>query len=478
MTAAPRSLQFHFRLQQATGLLVLSLLLLSCTEETPQEPSASVVPSVTWEKPFELTSYTTFSTLLSRDTVRLSWVLYDTSMTNLAVWYRKIPKSEWTFLKLVPAIKQRTDVEVALWDAPAWRFAIARTDTLEMDSTAVIGIEQEAAYFIEPRENTIYFNSDSVLIHWRPKTDRPIRAILEYTKMGNEDWKEGVILGPADTVFTWTDNPLGQGGCYQMRLSFIDAPPSYVRGVMFGGFEVHKPQENAILYRFLPVDIDAEIHIPHCMNQDGETVYEFSSDGGSSWREVDKGWRLTADATNNAALRVSELTMGVSQIISPVIIEDRSTTFFELNPGLEMRYRHSGFRSTRYGSDTTYAEWYTIHVDDEIVHNDRIEYPCTITIERDGEAPTTEKHSLYQSRDGQQMISGNFGPFSFGEIFGLHDISIDSEQFSIVHSQGPDYVDRSFYVVERGRGISTGYHTHVSGHINPVGSGHRYVLMD
>lgn len=455
---------------------LLCLLFAACEDAMPVQDD---LPAVSF-MPFELVSHTSPENISPLEPVRLRWILRDTTIGHLRIWYQMDQQSTWYRVRdTIPAAALQYDFPVNPMSVSQWRFAISRTNGRDMDSTALLTIDRRQVFFVEPVRNALFFRSDSLRIHWRPKSEGINFVTIEIATQGKNNWHHGLTLGIADTVYTWVRPPFYAGGCNKMRISVQDWDAwSYVEGLQFVSFQINYPRKGDVLYRFLPVNIEDEIVIPDCMKPGIETRYEFSVDGGSSWREVERSWVVHDAATAEAMLRVTQPTLGVSETIGPFSIEDRSTAYFSLKPGMQFRYRHHGFRSSPGYHDTTWAEWVFVHVDDEIVRDGRTEYPCTITVEKDGGGTTVSTRLLWQEHEGQRLIKGDFQPFSMGEIAGIHDVSIDRTGGHTVHSSSPSHTESSSYNTVRDRGMTRASRSRVTGHVPPMADGHEYRLYD
>ncbi|MCB2205815.1 hypothetical protein KQI65_13810 [bacterium] len=444
------------------------------------QQQSETAPPAAWEKPFALLSYLTPDTIAPLPAPRLRWVLYDSTIREVSIWYQKDALPRWNYIETVPAALPYYDVPVDLADISSVRFAVTRVNGKERDSSAVLTVDKQQVYLLEPVDGMLYLRSDSLRIHWRPLVDGIEKVQIEIATEGKDDWHHALMLTRADTVYTWVRPPFYAGGCNKMRISAQYWNTwSTVEELKFASFNVDHPREGDVLYRFLPASIEDEIIIPDCMTPAESTQYALSTDGGVSWNDVEKEWVVMAEATTSAMLRVTQPTLGMTATTGPFTIEDRSATYFALQKGMELRYMRADVKvGLHLPSDTVLTQWLTVHIDDEIVRNGRTEYPCTVTVRDGNGTSTTSTQLLWQERSGQQLIKGDFEPFSLGEIFGIHDASIDEFSNNLVIQQTPTSTTTRRYRTERGRGLVSAAHTVVTGHITPTSQSRTYQLLD
>ena len=464
------------------GVLLAALLLLclSCQEDLPVQQQSDTVPSASWKKPFSLLTYLTPDTIAPLPAPRLRWILYDSTIHEVSLWYQKDSLPRWNYIATVAAVLPYYDVPVDFADIARVRFAITRVNGKERDSSAVLIVDKQQVYFLEPANDMLFLRSDSLRIHWRPRVEGIEKVQIEICTEGKDDWHHALVLTRADTVYTWARPPFYAGGCNNIRISAqYWGTWTTVEGLKFASFNVHHPVEGDVLTRFLPARIEDDISIPDCMTPAEATEYALSTDSGVSWNIVERDWVVMAQATTTALLRVTQPTLGMSVTTGPFTIVDRSATYFALQKGMEIRYMRADITSKQHQpSDTNLRLWLTVRIDDEIVRNDRTEYPCTVTIRDEHGTSSTSPQLLWQEQSGQQLIKGDFEPFSLGPIFGIHDASITEFTNSIVTGQTEIITSNNSYRTERGRGLVSPAHTVVTGHIFPVTQSRIYQLQE
>lgn len=339
---------------------------------------------------------------------------------------------------------------------------------------------------VEPEANELRLKTDTNRFTWIIMDDAIASVELRWSLAGTGTWTSGWTKQASDSTFVWENPPFSTGSVdFEMR-GHYDASSgggvtewTSVRGVGYGEFSITAPPAGTIFRRFLKAQISGKVIVPPGFGTASETVYEVSTDGGTTWSATSSDWTILQPASTNAYVRMRHEGMGRTSASGPYIIEDRSSEYFSLSPGKTFRYYVFGTDATPSYTDTTSRSWYTITVLRERAGIGRTEYECSIVIEAPDGSRSTSTGLLWRQHDGQQMIGGSFEPFKNVNLPGIHDISVDILNSSIVHgTPGEIPISSTRYETRRGKGIvSKTYATAVS-RIPPRGYGTHYRLLE
>ncbi|MCZ7555430.1 MAG: hypothetical protein M5R41_03375 [Bacteroidia bacterium] len=458
-----------------TGLL---LLLSACSKEQGTEPDVPPPPPVTSKQPFRITSPTDTALVSARQTITLRWVLLDTALSALTVHYRYTSEIQWRQLVFTSAQTGEISFDVKRFKYPTFKLAISTTDEKHWDSSGVITLDDRPVRLITPTDGAIFVGQPEVTFTWEAREPGIEMVQIQWSIHGGP-WQFGYLRLTSDSSFHPVDAPFTTGQCVDFRIRAFDwSGWSYTRSVAFAEFELRSPAEGGVLYRWLPLEISATVNIP-CDKNRGEVQYELSLDEGRTWLQVEQGRRITEDARSGVMLRMTHTGTGWVRTHSAIRIEDRSSEYFSLSPGKTFRYYVFGTDATPSFTDTTSRSWHTITVLRERSGIGRTEYECSIVIETPDGSRSTSTGLLWRQHDGQQMIGGSFEPFKNVNLPGIHDISVDILNTSIVHgTPGEIPISSTSYETRRGKGIvSKTFATAVS-RIPPRGYGTHYRLLE
>ena len=462
------------------------LLLTACSNEQSNEPNIPDPPPVTWNRPFEITFPKEPVTYIRRYPVSIQWKIYDSSLATLDLYYRSMDEAFWTKDSRVSAKSRSFTFQPNHFAAKKYRFALSTPDGTYWDSTSVVSLDLLPLMLVEPQAGELRLKTDTNRFTWVVADDAIEFVELRWSPAGKESWTTGWTNFASVCRLVWGKSPVATGSVdFEVRGRYYPSSGggvtdwTYVRGVGYGEFLITAPLAGTVFRRFLPAQISASVNVPPGFGTASETVYEVSTDGGTTWESISSNWTVMQPASMNVYVRIRHEGMGRTSVSGSCNIEDRSSEYFSLSPGKKFRYYVFGTDATPSYTDTTSRSWYTITVLRERAGIGRTEYECTVLIERADGSSSSSTGLLWRQHDGQQMIGGDFEPFRNVNLPGIHDISVDILNTAIVHgTPGEIPISSTRYETRRGKGIvSKTYATAVS-RIPPRGYGTHYRLLE
>ncbi|MCZ7555431.1 MAG: hypothetical protein M5R41_03380 [Bacteroidia bacterium] len=466
-----------------TGLL---LLLSACSKEQGTEPDVPPPPPVTWKQPFEITFPKDTVTYFRSHPVTIRWVLYDSTLATLDLYYRSLDEDFWTKESRISAATRSFTFQPNRFSAKKYRFALSTTDGSYWDSTSVVSLDRVPLMLVEPEAGQLRLKTDTNRFTWIIMDDAIAFIELRWSPAGTGAWTNGWTKQASVSTFVWENPPFSTGSMdFEIR-GHYDASSgggvtewTSVRGVGYGEFSLTAPPAGSVFRRFLKAQISSTVIVPPGFGTAAETVYEVSTDGGTTWSATSSDWTILQPASTNASVRMRHEIMGRVTASGPYIIEDKSSEYFSLSPGKVFRYYVYRVDETRYSRDTTSKAWHTITVLRERAGIGRTEYECSIAIETPDGSRSTSPGLLWRQHDGQQMIGGYFEPFKNVNLPGIHDISVDVLTTRILHgTPGEIPISSTSYETHRGKGIVSKTNTTAVSRMPPQGYGTHYILLE
>ncbi len=466
-----------------TGLL---LLISACAKDQVTEPDVTLPPPVTWKQPFEIMFPKDTVTYFRHHPVTIRWELYDSSLATLDLYYRSLDEEFWTKDSRIIATARSFTFQPNQFAAKKYRFALSTTDGKFWDSTAVVSLDRVPLMLVEPEANELRLKTDTNRFTWIIMDDAIASVELRWSLAGTGTWTSGWTKQASDSTFVWENPPFSTGSVdFEMR-GHYDASSgggvtewTSVRGVGYGEFSITAPPAGTVFRRFLKAQISGKVIVPPGFGTASETVYEVSTDGGTTWSATSSDWTILQPASTNAYVRMRHEGMGRTSASGPYIIEDRSSEYFSLSPGNTFRYYVFRVDETRYSRDTTSKSWHTITVLREREGIGRTEYECSVVVKYPDGRSSTSPGLLWREHDGQEMIGGYFEPFKDVNLPGKHDFSVDILTTRILHGKpGEIPISSTEYETRRGKGIVSKTCTTAVSRMPPQGYATQYTLIE
>ncbi|HOJ03961.1 MAG TPA: hypothetical protein PK916_08155 [Bacteroidota bacterium] len=423
------------------------LALLSCSEDESVAPELPrVAPAFTFIEPVTALLHNPELPL------RLRWKATDEMAQAGLLHYKVEGTAEWKYLFEFPPKQREFDVDLDDQSSIRYRFALSTIDGKRWDSSAVV--QYLVPVLTEPVGGDILDPGTTRYFRWTNFASTLEEVELSWSITGTNKWNLACFAAARDSAVAWPAMSIPLYSVVDFRIRGRGSKnASYVRGVVVRSGDVRFPKPGDSAYRLLNVAIDMQLGLPPGKDKT-RTRYELSTDGGVTWKFIDREWFVLEEVTSSAFIRVSHPDVTYRLVSGPFSIVDRVQEYFQPRPGMEWHYDYKYSSIDYHGNRTTQNRWITISVLSEVRKPQRTEFPCSILVTEENGSQSTASGLLWQDTTIFRVVRGNFEPFIRAEIPGRHDASVDSLEYTFKLDPPPTLpLTWEKYISRRGKGV-------------------------